>query len=99
MLYPEAMGLAGNSRLLITNTTFTINQSVFGFKSLTSGKAADLNKIDLGSNITINDQPVQEITLRHGVKTYKFGFNLTNVEKQWLHSEIVTFVEKIREKV
>lgn len=96
MLHPVAMGLAGNSRLLITNTTFTINQSVFGFKSSINGKVCDLQKVDLGSNVTVNDQPVQEIMLRHGVRTHKFGFNLTNVEKEWLQSEITAFLEKIR---
>jgi hypothetical protein len=46
--------------------------------------------------MTVNDQPIQEILLRHGVKTHRFGFNLTNVEKEWLQAEIIYFLETIR---
>lgn len=96
MLIPVITGLAGNSQLIITNTTFTIKLSVLGFKFLTTGKVADLQKVELGSNMTVNDNPVQEIMFRHGVKTHKFGFNLTNIEKEWLKGEIVYFLDQVR---
>jgi len=95
MLIPVVMAFAGNARLLITNTAFTIQHSIFGFKTSTTGKVADLQKVELGSNMSVNDQAVQEIMLIHGVKTHKFGISLTNIEKEWLHSEIVRFLEKI----
>jgi eukaryotic-like serine/threonine-protein kinase len=88
--------LVGNARLVITKDTFTIEQSIFWFKFVASGKIADIQKVELGSNSTINDQPVNEIMLRHGVKTHKFGVGLSAVEKEWLLSEIVYFLKNVR---
>jgi len=96
MLVPVITGIAGNTRLLITRSAFVIDFSVLGYKSSTTGKTSDLQKVELGGNMTVNDQPIQEILLRHGVKTHRFGFNLTNVEKEWLQAEIIYFLETIR---
>lgn len=95
MLVGSVAGIAGNARLIITNTTFTIELNVLGYKHITSGKVANLQKVEMGSDSTVNDQPVREIMLRHGVKTHKFGFNLSNPEKDWLLSEIVYFLEQV----
>lgn len=95
MLVGAVAGIAGNCRLTITNTIFTIELNVLGYKHITSGKVANLQKVEMGSDSTVNDQPVREIMFRHGVKTHKFGFNLSNPEKEWLLSEIVYFLEQV----
>lgn len=95
MLYPVLMGIAGSTRLTIGKMTFQLHKELFGFKSLKQGRTTDLQKVELGSSMTINDQPVMEIMLRHGVRTLKFGFNLTNIEKEWLQSEITYFLNSL----
>jgi hypothetical protein len=83
--------------LKITSNTFIIEQSIFWFKFRASGKIADIQKVELGINLAVNDQPVvTEIMLRHGVKTHKFGVGLSAVEKDWLLSEIIYFLENVK---
>jgi eukaryotic-like serine/threonine-protein kinase len=96
MLVGSVAAIASNSRLIITNTSFRVEQSVLAYKHITTGKVTDLQKVEIGSDSSINDQPVSNIMLRHGVKTHKFGVGISAVEKEWLLSEIVYFLENVR---
>jgi eukaryotic-like serine/threonine-protein kinase len=84
--------IAENMLLVITPTIFEIRRSIWGFNFREGGNTDDLQKVELGSDTTVDDKPVPEIMFRHGVKTLKFGVNLTLIEKEWLQEEISNFL-------
>jgi len=83
----------GKVWLVISDRTFSINWDVLGIKRHVQGQTQDLRQIELKSSYEVNNQPVMELYLNHGIYAHKFGSGLSRPEKEWLLQEINDFLE------
>ena len=82
------------ARLEIDRETFLIEWQCLNWHRKLEGLVADIIMVDMRSNMRVNDQPVFHCALVEGTRTHNFGMMLTQVEKEWLVTEIADFMDK-----
>jgi serine/threonine protein kinase len=88
----------GKACVVISDLTFSINWDVLGIKRHVQGKTQDLRQVELKSSYEVNNQPVMELRLNHGIYAHKLGSGLSRAEKEWLLQEINDFLETWRSR-
>jgi hypothetical protein len=56
------------------------------------GKTADIDQVELQTQSQQNRQQVMALAIAEGVRTHRFGSNMTRVEQKWLVQELSDFL-------
>ncbi|NER80624.1 MAG: serine/threonine protein kinase [Leptolyngbya sp. SIO1D8] len=84
--------LVGRAALEIERDRFVLTRQILSWERVVEGNTHDLEGVDLRTVYTQNDRPVKAIVLHEGTRVHRFGTLLSDSEKQWLVSEIETFI-------
>ncbi|MDB9313130.1 serine/threonine-protein kinase [Spirulina sp. CS-785/01] len=82
--------------LTINRQEFTLTKYLLGFNvQQKQGKTAELVNVEKQESYKVNNRPIMELRLHHGVHSYAFANGITTVEQNWLKQEINQFLESL----
>ncbi|MDJ0704074.1 MAG: serine/threonine-protein kinase [Leptolyngbyaceae cyanobacterium MO_188.B28] len=86
--------LLGSTSLEIGRNRFTLVRQILFLKRISTGRTEDIEEVELSQFYNFNLHHFEAITLQAGAKKIKFGMTLSTLEKEWLLSEIETFIQE-----
>ena len=87
-------GLLGHASLEIERNHFTLTRKILFWKWVNTGNTEDLEGVKLSKFYNFNLPHFETITLQAGPRNHKFGMMLSVPEKEWLLSELETFIRE-----
>jgi hypothetical protein len=92
MLGSVGFGLLGHTHLEVDRQAFYIERRLLGLSRQHRGKTADIDQVELRTHSTQNHRQVMALAIAEGVRTHRFGSNMTRVEQKWLVQELSDFL-------
>ena len=86
----------GQTFIEIKPNQFQIIWKSIGIKERKYGRTADISRVEISNDLHYKENNLNNCTLWHGVKKYHFGDGLTLREREWLVSEISSFLEELQ---
>lgn len=85
----------GWSRLKLDRESFLLQLSCLGFTRQIEGNTEDISRVEVSrKNTKFNNMPIVSCALQVGVRTHRFGSQLTHTEQVWLVTELADFLGK-----
>lgn len=93
ILSSALFGLLGHTHLEVDRQTFCIQRRLLGLSRQLQGKTADIDQVELQTQSQQNQQQAMALAIAEGVRTHRFGSNMTRVEQKWLVQELSDFLK------
>ncbi len=94
ILVGTCLRIASSNYLEIGPVSFRLQWRLFGLSWSVKGETQNIERIELNEDYNLNKHPVMICTLVEGVRSHRFGYMLTELEKEWLVEKLNSFLGK-----